>query len=325
MGFFEKLWLSRHPKAKPANKNEEALDRSVEDGDKIQSKDDKGEYESTVTREYFEDWDSLEIDGNPELKETIRQNIIRAEKRNHELYKKCAEELDISVEEFKRRLQRKVEQIVAGSDHFRATREKTLKKVLLEDGRWKSQFEVGASNGSFIPHLRSRVENEMFGLVNDVEFNKEQRPIYTFWSDGPNGENNDEGTIPPPAGVKQYGLVHCKIKREVALRKATIAGQDSLGIGDAYPPTPAAKPHFTSIYFYYSWILEDMVSSRKTNWCDDNYTEGQIHDQLLATDIESIHISKGNGMSDEDIADVTRTVEVYNQQNPDNQIELVIY
>jgi len=68
-----------------------------------------------------------------------------------------------------------------------------------------------------------------------------------------------------------------------------------------------------------------MVSSRKIDWCRSSYVEGQIHDQLLATDIESIHISKGNGMSDEDIADVTRTVEVYNQQNPDNQIELVIY
>jgi len=293
--------------------------------EKLRPKDEKGEYESAVTRRYFEGWDSLEIQGNPELKEAIRRNIIEAEKRYEELYNKCARELGMTVEEYKRRLQERVEELAAGSDHFRATRESTLRRVLLKDGRWKSQFETMRSNGFFNREFRSRMEGEMFGFLDDVYRNQEKRPIYTFFSDGPNGEHNEEGTIPPPAGVDQYGLVHCKIKKEIALQKSTITFQDSLDTRVGYPPSPAIKPHFTSFEFSDSSILDRMISTRKIDWVDGYYVEGQVHDQLLATDIESIHISKGNGMDDEEIADVTRIVEIYNQQNPDNQIELVIY
>jgi len=339
MRFFEKLGLFRRPPVKPVQDIGKKPDmKGVQDTDdlkhvfgeeivaaEVEQEDDKVEYESVVTRKYFEDWDDLEIAGNPELKETIRQNIIRAEKENHELYEKCAGNLGISVEEFKRRLQRRVEEMVDGSDHFRATRETTLKRVLFKDGRWKSQFEVGESNGYFGPECRSKAENDMFGFVDDPQSAKEQRPIYTFWSDGPNGESNREGTIPPPAGVEHYGRVHCKMKKDIALRKTTITFQDSLNTEAEYPPSPATKPHFTSLYFYDESILEQMVSSRKVDWCRSSYVEGQVHDQLTARDIESIHISKGNNMSRDDIKDVRAAVKAYNKANPDHQIELVIY
>lgn len=296
-----------------------------------EEKEDKGEYESVVTKKYFENWDDLELEGNPELKETIKKNIIEAEIINKSTYEDCAKKLGISVEEFKQKLQERVEDIVRKSNFFKATRESTLRKVLLEDGRWKSQFEVGKSSGTFDMGFRSAVENEMFGFVKDVKADKEKRPIYAFFSDGPNGEINNEGTIPPPSSVLQYGSVHCKIKKEVVLRRATITFQDSLGDNDESPPAPAIKPHFTALRFWRHDILEKMVSSSKKDW-GDSYTEIQVHKQLTAEDIESIHISPGNNLysiDEEEIkernSDVEKVVAEYNRKNQDHQIKLIKY
>ena len=78
-----------------------------------EKKTDKGTFESIVTNNYFEGWDEdVELEGNPEIKEQIRENIIKAEKTNQERYEHAAADLGISVEEFKARLQAKIEDMV---------------------------------------------------------------------------------------------------------------------------------------------------------------------------------------------------------------------
>ena len=82
-----------------------------------------------------------------------------------------------------------------------------------------------------------------------VEENKEERPIYGYFSDNPNGVINEEGKVPPPISVSQYGEVIVKFKRDRVIPRATITFQDSLNNNNRYPPTPASKPHFTSFEF----------------------------------------------------------------------------
>ena len=198
---------------------------------------DPGPYESITTRRYFEDWDSLELDGNPDIKDRIRANIIEAEKINEHRYKDFALSMGISVEELKSRLRAKVEEMAKRSEFFRATCTGVLENVMIYDGRWKSQFETDTSNGNLDPHYRAYQEMAMFGfniskspggflpentwqacnkIPDDVlGADKKNRPIYGYFSDEEHGAINDEGKIPPPTTVRYYGSINFKIKRNV--------------------------------------------------------------------------------------------------------------
>jgi len=307
-------------------------------------KTDRGNFESVTTNNFFEGWDEdLELEGNPELKEQIRQNIIRAEKINQQRYEHAAADLGISVEEFKERLQVKVEEMVRGANFFRATQLSVLDKIMNVDGRWKSQFETQTSNGALDPGFRAASEMRMFGFnkTDEVEMptatyganvsdevlqnNKEKRPIYGYFSDEEHGAINSYGKIPPPTNVTGYGAVNIKIKKERALQKATLTFHDSLGPGSEWPPTAAAKPHFASFRLSYSGggrILNELKGPSVANW-GESYTEVQYHGGLTMDDVESIHITKGNGLYPEDIEEVRRIFKKYKEQHPESTIELI--
>jgi len=309
----------------------------------------KVEYDSVVTANYFEDWDELELDGNPEIKDSIRANIIRAEKLNEQAYRNAAADLGITVEEFKARLQAKVDTMVRQADFFRATHVDVIDSIMNTDGRWKSQFETSTSNGNLNPNYRAAQEIRMFGFNQEgapeigdrveeyagyygdkklpakiTAQNRELRPIYGYFSDNEHGGINDYGTIPPPTNVTQYGKVNFKIKKERALRKATLTFHDSLGPGNDWPPTPASKPHFTSFRLNYngSRILGTKNGPSITNW-GESYTEVQYHGQLKMDDIESIHMSSQNGLHKGDIELVRIAFKAYKKQHPESSIKLI--
>lgn len=288
-------------------------------------KTEKGIYESIVTNHYFEGWDEeLLLEGNAGIKDKIRENIIQAEKRNQRAYEDAAADLRISVEEFKARLQAKIEDMVERAEFFRATQLGVLEKIMNVDGRWKSQFETGTSQGTLDPRYRAGQEKSMFGFEDDLEKDRERRPIYGYFSDEEHGAINCQGKIPPPTNVHYYGTVNVKIKKEGALKKATITFHDSLCQGSGWPPTPAAKPHFTSFRLSYHGgrILEELKGPSVVNW-GESYTEVQYHGQLTMDDVESIHISTHNGLYPEDIEEVRRIFNKYKQQHPESTIQLI--
>ena len=303
----------------------------------------KGAFESVATNNYFEGWDEeIELEGNPEIKEQVGQNIIRAEKMNQQRYENAAADLGISIEEFKARLQAKIEDMVERADFFIATQLGVLEKIMNVDGRWKSQFETGTSQGTLNPRYRAVAEMRMFGFnkTKDSEMpiatydinvpeeslttNKERRPIYGYFSDEEHGAINYEGKIPPPTNVNWYGTVNVKIKKERAVKKATITFHDSLDPTNDWPPTPAAKPHFTSFRLRYSGgeILNKLKGPSVVNW-GESYTEVQFHGGLTMDDVESIHISTHNGLYPDDIEEVRRIFKKYKEQHPESTIQLI--
>ncbi|MDO8499989.1 MAG: hypothetical protein Q7S66_05055 [bacterium] len=329
--------VSEKVEAKPTKKERE-------------KKTDKGTFESTVTNNYFESWDEeLELEGNAGIKDKIRENIIQAEKRNQRVYEDAAADLRISVEEFKAKLQAKVEEMVGRAEFFRATPLDVLEKIMNVDGRWKNQFETATSNGTLDPNFRAIKEIKMFGFnktespvaLTDLsqydseltlklpkkvlEKDKEKRPIYGYFSDDEHGGiNNRNGKIPPPTFVDMYGRVNFKIKKERALKKATITFHDSLGPGSDWPPTPAAKPHFTSfrLSHYGGSVLETLKGPSIVNW-GESYTEVQYHGQLTMDDVESIHISTHNGLYPQDIEKVRKIFNEYKRLHPGSAIQLI--
>ena len=291
-----------------------------------------GEYESEVTSKYFEDWDDLKIEGNPNLKETLRENIIKEEWEKEQVYKEAANDLGISVEILKRKLQESVENMIEPSEFFVATPTGVLLRIITKDGRWRNLSEVDYSNDM----MRASLESKLFGISSKGINSGTMR--YGYYSDEKNGIINKEGSIPPPTSVRCYGGVNVKLKKDKMLPKTTIAFQDTYGNigrrfnpdkGDNSIPTPALKPHFTS----FSWtsnydikkFLDGNAKSSMPEWTQCQYTEAQYHGGLSLDDVESIHISPHNGMDEEEIQEITAVIKEYNIQHPDAPIPLITY
>ena len=252
----------------------------------------KGRYGSAATAKYFEDWDEFEFEGNEGIKDAIKKNILSEE--NRVIWEKAAKEEGMSVEEWKWKMNEKLAQILSQCEFFSTQRFTTsgnsVVERIFESGRFKTQFdpdlrERRETGGSFTPEGRNFRENYLFGFVDDDKV-YEKRPVYGYWSGETNGVLNSKGSIPPPNRVDGYGNVNFKIKREKAMKSATISFEDSLGSSSVC--VPAAKPHFTMFGRTVPKIseLDGILKGVK----EGGYVESQIHGGLTLSDIESIHI-----------------------------------
>jgi Protein of unknown function (DUF3626) len=88
--------------------------------------------------------------------------------------------------------------------------------AVVRDGRFKSQFESGASRGYYSPDTRAEHEHEMFGYPEDLP--AEKRPIYGYLS----GSSEQQY-----GGADNYGSVMFRLKDGVNQRTTFTLG-DSL-------------------------------------------------------------------------------------------------
>jgi GNAT superfamily N-acetyltransferase len=94
---------------------------------------------------------------------------------------------------------------------------------VLADGRWRTQFETGTSQGTYAPAMRRNREGASMGVPSDVP--DAERPVYGYVGDPESGKTT--GT---------YGEVIFTVKPKVAGR-TTLTFGDSLGVdgGGAVP------------------------------------------------------------------------------------------
>ena len=157
---------------------------------------------------------------------------------------------------------------------------------ILENDRFKTQFETGESGGLYDPSLRAGYEMALFGLHPDVEVQK--RPIYGYvFTPGQEGAS----------GVSQYGETRFVLKPGVRGRTSITVG-DSLGTG-AVPvpldgPDVGAKEAYmaTSAIGDATWRLTGDMRALEILQ-EDEYFEAQIRGGLTVDDIEEIVIARG--------------------------------
>lgn len=308
-----------------------------------ESTPENSEFPSSITEKYFQDWESLNLDANPEIKARMRFNIVESEKRHQESYEKAAKHYGVTLEEFKSKLQEKIEEAISESDFFIATKVETLDRVLGEGERYKTQFETNKTGAQLNPKLRALAELLLFAFNEPegfdyssireggdvpkevIDTNREKRPVYGYFSNDDMGAINGEGENPPPNHVTQYGEIVVKIKKDKAMRKATVTFQDSLHPANEWPATPACKPHFTSLAIEGhedDSILEEVTNTSRTKWLS-LYTEAQFHGQLGIDDIEAIYISTKNGLNDEEIETVRSIFNKFKEAHPESTIKLI--
>lgn len=278
--------------------------------------------------------------GNPYLNQTVHDRIGYWESAPRpKSFLILAEKLGLSVEETEDLLQQRLEELIQQCQFFRATEMGVfLNHILGGDKRYKSQFETRTSGGILFPELRSEAEHTQFGFPQDNtmegEVLREYRPIYGYFSPDENGIINRAGKHPPPNCVGMYGGVTVKIRRDVAMQRATMSFCDSLHL-DNVPLCPVKLPHFSSLFAFSLFdqgahlyaiqkFLEDPTSVTNFYRLLDDYTEVQFHGGLSAADIDSVHLSKGNGLTQIEIDRVIAAVDEFNQETGGN-IEVVIY
>ncbi len=201
---------------------------------------------------------------------------------------------EVPTPKFKRELAKKTQEAFADKKIGVRVTPGNLAKIL-EDGRFKSQFESGKSKGNNDNILRANVEAKWFGLDPNVFESPEKRPIYGYvMVDGvrPAGIGGADIFAPATDALSQYGNIQVVLKDDVRSRTTAMFG-DSLNNSHQGLPSPVNQPSWQS--FTPAW--KSMVTRGLTGTDRDvdsadfrygNYAEAQIHDGVSVDDIEEI-------------------------------------
>lgn len=280
--------------------------------------------------------------GNPNLKNVVTRRIVDWEAGDYpDVFLDVAEAYGIELSEVEHLFQKRVEELMERCHFFRATQtEVFLNHIISGEQRYKSQFETGTSNGILWPEHRSKIEAQICGFPRyDTPEGQEMvkdRPIYGYFTTNSHGILNETGTHPPWNKVCQYGRVAVKINRDVAMERATLSFCDSFRLHGTTPLSPAALPHYSCLFHHGKlksfkgdktllWHFLDGESDLRTFMgLVHNYTEVQFHGGLTAKDIESIHVSEGNGIDLYEIDEIIHAVEEYNHA-AGSSIPVVMY
>lgn len=149
---------------------------------------------------------------------------------------------------------------------------------IIEDGRFKSQFETDTSGGMLDNDFRAKAEKNMFGYPTDLP--PAERPIYAYLA----------GSASETGAITGYGHVIVNLKDEANFR-TTFSTSDSLGFGGAggLSPSPLLEPSLES------WTIgTDPVDAagRLADLRNGSYVEAQVHGGVTTDDIADIWFSR---------------------------------
>lgn len=141
-------------------------------------------------------------------------------------------------------------------------------EALADDGRYRSQFETGTSNGGLTAHPRGarwRWESRMFaGAYDDAPAS--ERPVY--------GSLNHRGR--PEGGSLRFGSSHLRLRPE-ALRRSTFCFPDSF-----YEPELVGTAEAMD-------LGEVVDAAAHSDDPLDDYVEAQVHGPVLVgRDVEAL-------------------------------------
>jgi hypothetical protein len=276
---YDSKWVEKFPIGKPPKKQKVPYKIGAPAADPV-----RVEYASTHYKEDIENWYDNYLSRTDPIKKTMsKSQFVAVVQRN-------------LVSEFKK----------AEKSAVTYVPDIQVLQGILKDGRLKSQFETGTSEGLLDRGLRRRVESKEYKQLNvPREIKDELRPIYG-------------STEPDPkhlSSASQYGTVILKLKPEIADRTTMCLG-DSLDSG--LTPIPIKGFSSDEVWAAVSTdflesAMADAYTSAKTKvtgkppkdkkrgWWDlPEYTEIQVHGGLTLDDIASIGFLDTTEVSNEE-------------------------
>jgi len=147
---------------------------------------------------------------------------------------------------------------------------------VLDEGRFKSQFETGKSGGTLDISMRRDAEKIGLGLPENLEFNK--RPVYGYLE-----YKGQEGS------VSMYGDIKIILNKDAIINRSTMTVGDSLRLfdgGEAFG-TPLSNPGIEGMTEYDA--AEKIVQLIKGGVKDTaRYLEMQVYHGVSVTDIKEV-------------------------------------
>lgn len=218
-----------------------------------------------------------EVDLHPALKK-LKVSQDRIYEMEDHIKEVIDNNLDASspaaVAEHTKALNQQLKELMAKSNpHIRVT-EDVLQNIL-DDGRFKNQFETGSSKGMFDPKIRLKVEHRDMGVPLDLD--PQERPIYGYLSDKPQDHSS--------AALDNYGTVVVELHASVKDR-STVTLQDSLQGAVA---TPVNNPSMLSLSENDFGLPIQIEKGSTDTW---PYTELQVHGGLPVSDIKKVLLRK---------------------------------
>jgi SPP1 gp7 family putative phage head morphogenesis protein len=166
---------------------------------------------------------------------------------------------------------------------------------VLEDGRFKSQFETGTSGGVMSFEFRARVENALFGYAEDVS--PDLRPIYGYMSDHYSAMQYAE----------QYGNLTVGLRNEIASR-TSMTFYDSLDNNITGVVTPKrwtlASSGFSDVNLFSDRVKKIESLTMEGRMREAGNESARLHgdirnyikktNEMMAPDIQSLFQEFGN-------------------------------
>lgn len=205
-----------------------------------------------------------------------------------------------SSAKYKRTLARQVHEAFSGKRIGVRVTPKNLENIL-DDGRFKSQFESGKSKGNNDAMLRANVEASWFGIGQDqpvqnaILTEPEKRPIYGYvMVDGvrPVGIGSGDLFGPSTDALSQYGQIQVVLRDHVRDRTTAMFG-DSLNNRHQGIPSPVNQPTWQS--FTPAWksmvtqgLAGPVRDTDSPQFRHGNYAEAQVHGGVSLADIAEV-------------------------------------
>lgn len=200
------------------------------------------------------------------------QDVLDAVAEKQDLNVRTYAMLDgVSVEKWRATAEQAIADAVANPTIRVRVSPKALHQIL-DDGRFKSQFETQTSGGSLSPEYRAHVESKMFGYPEDLA--PSQRPIYGYLA----GSAKETGV------VNQYGSIVVHLN-EATHERTTFSLADSLGPGDRemIAPSSLLSPSLNS------WTGDTGIAEGTSlSEMSDYYAEAQIHGGVELADVREV-------------------------------------
>ncbi len=212
---------------------------------------------------------------SPDMYRPSAERIAAIQRHAESVVREWAEKNGVTFEQGMTRAQDLMTEAAVGPVKINSTIDAA--HLILEDGRFETQFESGTSGGNYDPELRANAERSGLGIPVDLP--AAERPVYGYTT----------GT------ASQYGEIQWVLKDSVRER-TTITLGDSLGgfLNELYDePTKAAGMIGTPIEaprlegFNGEWRTDGMMRSGLDS---QPFVEAQIQGGLTLDDVQEVHV-----------------------------------
>lgn len=188
----------------------------------------------------------------------------------------------IPPEQARQRMQQALRELFANKQIATRISAEGLSAVLRE-GRFKTQFETGASGlpGGYVPEERAQAEEKLFGIPQQG-FDPAKRPYYGYVAlSGPDTSPAQDGAL------NVYGPIAVIFHDRVRQRTTAMIG-DSLNDADAARPSPVNDPQFWSFKPGRLRPGDFDHDPAGPDFRHGAYAEAQIHGGLDVADIAQV-------------------------------------